>query len=363
MFDSILPKMVFPKDVSFVDPKYLTLRFDGEDDNIVSIEKGASTIIYKNLDLKEGTSKDVFKKSSDIWIELIRLCEDRAKENKNNFYFNKTTNCFYVTDGHELIDLYDAKSNENVEFLKAKYEEFKLGITERTKTNKLYTEGKDGLVKVILYSSKLDINSSKYAPVVILEANPIKSKYLIYTGILLLPKCILIPNVNEYGSFNQYSDMICNFDIDYALECSTSKAEDLYNDYLHFKEEPVEISARELISLLNKVGFKLELNNDNDIGEIDAIVEQESNDKIQKFFNTFKFTTGETAVDILNLSEFRKIFRYNNLTFLDVLEMLSAEYVKYTGAKITVDILIGILIELYTKSNDEQQVKFIKKEI
>lgn len=363
MFDSIIPQLKYSDNVSFVNPDYLTLNYKDEEPDVVSIEKGASNYIYKYLDIKENTSKEVFKKSSDIWIQLVRLCEERSKEGKDNFYFNKPTNCYFITDAHELIDVYDAKTSENLSYIEDRYEKFKLDITERTKTSKIYTDGKNGLVKIILYSSKIDITSLKYTPVIVLEANTLKSKYSIYTGILLLPSCIFIPNIGNNFVFNQYSELICNFDVDYMLDYAGERAEELYNDYLHFKEEPIEISARELISLLNKVGFKLQLNNDNDLGEIEAMVDDESNNKIQNFFNTFKFSTEETAVDILNLNEFRKMFRYNSLTFLDTLEILSGEYVKYTGAKITVDVLIGIIQTLYEKTYDERQVEVIKKEI
>ena len=166
-----------------------------------------------------------------------------------------------------------------------------------------------------------------------------------------------------YNSFESYSEMIINFSIDNALEYATDYAEELYNNYKAFKDNPIEISARELMTLLNKVGYKLKLNTDNDIGEIAEIVEEESNEKIQNFFNTFKFTTGETATDIIGLNEFRKMFRYNKLTIVDVLEILSREYIKYTGSKITAEILAKITTSLYDKLVDKDLVEVIKGDI
>ena len=84
---------------------------------------------------------------------------------------------------------------------------------------------------------------------------------------------------------------------------------------------------------------------------------------MQNFFNTFTFSTGESAHDILALPELKKIFRYNKLTILDVLTILSKEYLTWDGSKINADILGGIVFNLYDKQNDKKQVELIKLEV
>ena len=52
------------------------------------------------------------------------------------------------------------------------------------------------------------------------------------------------------------------------------------------------------------------------------------------------------------------------MTLLDVLEILSKEYLTYDGSKITVELLGDIVFKLYdTKNVDRYQVDDVKKEI
>ena len=162
---------------------------------------------------------------------------------------------------------------------------------------------------------------------------------------------------------DKLNDFIRYLDIDKALIAAKENAEKLYEAFKVFQENPVEISARELIGLLKKVGYKLTLKDDDSLAEIDKLDDSENNKKIQDFFNTFIDETGETAFDILALSELRKIFRYNKLTLLDTLMILSKEYLNYDGAKITSEVLSDIVFTLNDKSNDRLQSESVKKEI
>ena len=362
MFEGILPEIKQPNDITYESPKLMTLRFEDSEDIVVSVEKGANSYISDMYGIKDSTLKEVYKKSPELWRDLIKVCEDENKSQPAGFSLYGENNLFFVTNAHELIDIKDGLNEDNIESIINSYEDLKLDITERTRTAQIYTDGKDGLAKIILYSTKSSITDS-YTPVIVIESNLRKSTYNVYTGILLFSSYTLIPELSYYASFKHYTDFITGFNVEHALEHSMENAKSLYDDYKQFEENSPEISARELLSLLSKVGYKLRLESDNDIGEIAAIAETESNEAIQRFFNTFKFTTGETATDILNLSEFRKIFRYNSLTFLDVLKILSTEYIIHEGAKITVDILISIMDVLYHKSDDNRQVQKVKEGI
>lgn len=363
MFNSIIPNIVKADEIIFKDPKYIIMRFSDSEDRIVSLEKGASNYLYNKFKLKESTSKEVYKKSIELWERLLCVCENESTDSKDNFYLNKDTNIFMVTDSNELIDVFDAGSEELYDNFESRYEEFKLDISEMTKTRKMYREGSNGLIKLLFYRADYPITEAEYTPVIILEANPIKSTYKIYTGIYLFSKSIIIPNLSVTPVLKFYHDLVNSFDIDSVLEYAESVAENLYDEYKDFVKNQVEISARELLSILKKVGYKLQLNNDNDLGDISNLEEIESNEQIRNFFNTFKFITGETAVDILNLSELRKIFRYNKLTFMDVLEILSKEYLNQDNSAVTIETLIDLICILHDKDEDKKQAENLKKEI
>ena len=64
------------------------------------------------------------------------------------------------------------------------------------------------------------------------------------------------------------------------------------------------------------------------------------------------------------MSDLKKTFRYNKLTLLDMLTLLSKEYLNYSSAKITADILSNIVFKLsHSVSVDKYQSDDVKREI
>lgn len=368
MFEAMLTKVTKPADVVWDSPKYLHIKLASEDDKYDTYEilKGADIFLHKQLDLKPSTSKEVYKKAELIWKQLKDEQLKKAKDNPDPramFYLTKPE-VLYLTDEYKnVVDVFDARNDDAIKEFEEQLEKFTLDITTNEKTDKFFTDGKGGLVKLVFYKHGTDLTKEDYVPVVILEYNNNKSQYKVYTGILIYDPFVFIPNISTYSDANTLSDFIKGFNIDEILKYSTENAEELYKSYTQFKENSVEISARELISLLKKVGYKLQLKTDDQLDEIEAIQDSESNQKIQEFFNTFTLTTGETAYDILSLSELKKIFRYNKLTLLEVLAILSKEYLTYDGTKITADVLSSIVFNLYDKQNDKRQAESIKHEI
>lgn len=368
MFEVMLTKAMRPKDVIWDSPKYLHIKFEDNDEKYDTCEifKGADIFLHKQLDLKPSTSKEVYKKAETIWKELKDLQLQKAKDNPDSravFYLNKPEVLYLMDDYKNVVDVFDARDEEVIKEFEGQLEKFTLDITTNEKTDKFFTDGKGGLIKLVFYKHGTDLTKEEYTPVVILEYNNNKSQYRVYTGILIYDPFVFIPNISTYSDTDRLNNFIKSFDIDEILKYSTENAEELFKSYTQFKENSVEISARELISLLKKVGYKLQLKTDDQLDTIEAIQDSESNQKIQEFFNTFTFTTGETAYDILSLSELKKIFRYNKLTLLEVLAILSKEYLTYDGTKITADILSSIVFNLYDKQNDKKQAESIKNEI
>lgn len=365
MFESILGKVVKPKEVFWNSPKYINFVFDNES-KTYEIFKGADVFLHKKLDIKPSTSKEVYKKSEDIWKQLRDCQLNKLKDNPDSrdyFAFDKESIVYITDDSDNLIDIFDAYDKENVDNFEETLSKFIIDITTTEKTKKFFADGKGDIVKLICYDKDADLPNEDFTPVVIFEISSKKSIYKVYTGILIFKTFTFIPSMGEYLDCDCYSDLVKLMDISVALDYSKEQAQGLYDAYLSFKDSPIEVSARELISLLKKVGYKLELLEDNSLNSISAMDDEESNKKIQDFFNTFRFTTGESAYDILALTELKKIFRYNKLTLLDTLSILSKEYLSYEGGKITADILSSIVYNLYDKQNDKRQSESIKHEI
>lgn len=363
MFDLLSAKVLNKKEVSLTRPnEIMILEEDAEKPVIYTIEKGANKYLYKQLGISASTSKEVFKVDETIWKNLIQHQVSDIDGKPSPFKFEDDNVRYLIDNNYSLIDM-TTMADEYCEDLKSKIDLFNMEVNSIEHTKKFYVEGSGGLIKLVLYKADANIVEDEYTPVVILEVNNKKAEYSIYTGILVYKSFTFIPSMNPVATYQSYIDFVMCLNILGTLELSENNAEDLYNSYLDFKTGHIEISARELIRILNKVGYKLELKEDMSLDDIEKLRDEESNLVIKNFFNSFKMSTGETAEDILNLSEVKKIFRYNKLTIVDLLEILSKEYLKDDGAKITAQILSDLVFGLYTKKTDNIDAKGIIDDI
>lgn len=366
MLESMIPKIIEFKDIQWIAPDMFNIKI-GEEVIPYKILKGALNILAKELGFKTPVSKDVYKIDKDVWNTLKQIVLDKAADKNNNTKYNfdlKSNNLIYLADNsNNLIDIYKASSEDLVNEYKEILDKFVIDITTTEKYHKFFTDGKGGLVKLVLYSKDINPAEVDYTPIVLLEFNNEKAVYKGYTGILIYNTFTFIPSISSYIDSDSLGEFIYRLNLEEMLKYSIESAQDLYTAYKSFKQNEVEISARELISILKKVGYKLELKTDDNLDSIQNLNDEEGNLKIQNFFNTFTFSTGESAHDILALPELKKIFRYNKLTILDVLTILSKEYLTWDGSKINADILGGIVFNLYDKQNDKKQVELIKLEV
>jgi len=363
MFESIIGKVRKPEKVVWNSPKFITLEREDDDKNLYTIYKGAETYLYKKLGIKPGTSKEVYKLSENIWHNLMNLQMDKAKDNEpNSFSMTDDSTIYIVDDNNNLIDVFNVYSEEYLQEFKNKLNKYVIDVTTDEKTRKFFTDGKDGTLKLVCYNKNLNIVEEPYTPVVILELNTVKSVYNVYTGILIYSTFTFIPNFNPVLSEDKFSSLVDKLDIMECLKYAEDGSSELYETYTKLLENDIEISARELLSLLKHLGYKLALKDDNQLGEITNLVDEEANLTIQNFFNTFVMITDETAMDILSMSDLQRIFRYNKLTFMEVLKILSKEYLTYEGSKITADILGNIITDVYSKKTDRSQANKIIKE-
>lgn len=368
MFDSIIAKQIKPLGIAWNRPKYIEIESETEEGSKTveyQILKGADIFLHKQLQLKPSTSKEVFKKDEKIWNDLKNIQLEKAKDPQKSRYpftLDKET-LVYLTYGNTLVDVFDAFNLDSKKEFEEKLDQFVTDVTTTDKTKKFYADGKGNIVKLVCYDKNSDLTKEDYTPVVLIEFNNDKSTYKVYNGILIFKTFTFIPSLLAYQEYNCYSDLIKNVDISSVLDHSKESAKDLYDIYLNFVSSPVEISARELIKILKNVGYKLELTEDDQLNSIEAIADEESNLKIQNFFNTFTNTTGETAYDIFALAELKKAFRFNKLTLIELLSILSKEYLTYDGGKVTASILNDLIYSLYNKNNDKRFVESIEKEI
>ena len=368
MFDLMVTKCVSPKSVSWEGPTTMLMDIgDDEGPQMYNLLKGAEDFIHTQIGVKPATSKELFKKSKELWKQLRDIQLSEAKDQVSEvlqFYLEKPTLLYLVNDHKDIVDMIQFKSIEEMEEFKVQHQNYILEITTVNNTKKFFTDGKNGLVKLICSDKEIDVATAEYTPVVILELNNKKSKYEVYSGILIYKDFTFIPSISydvsdkSLGSFIQYFDMAS------YLKYATDRAEDLYKSYKLFQENPVEISVREMTGLCGKVGYKLELDDETKLHPIEALSDEENNRRIQEFYNTFKDISGETTYEILQLSDLRKTFRYNKLTLLEVLGILSKEYLTYDGSKITAEILGDIVYKLMNNKNvDKLQVEDVKKDV
>ena len=367
MLDIIATRCVKPREVVWDSPTEMSLDID-DGAGLVSYKllKGAENYIHKQVEFRVATSKDVFKKSPEIWAQLrdvlLRNAEDRNVESQR-FSLDNEHLVFLIDGNKSIVDIYDFhNSNMEDEFIQ-KHQKYIIDITTAENNKKMFTDGSNGLLRLVLWDKNIDVVNVDYAPVLLLDINHQKSSYKVFSGIFIYKLFLFIPYMNCDIDADSLSTFISSYDSKILFEYANERGADLYASYLKFKDSDIEVSVREFSNVLRKVGYKLELDTADRLAPIPNINDDENNQKIQDFYNTFLDITGENALDILQLSDFKKTFRYNKITLLDVLGILSKEYLTYDGAKITADILSSIVYKLFdSKSVDKIQVESIKRE-
>lgn len=361
MFDSVLTKCTGVKKGDWITPDEVQLDIGEEQDVRSTLLKGALNYLYNKVDLKYNTSKEVYKKSEDIWNELKNLQLDRIKNDFNNsFTLNKDTVIYLLDNVNDVVDMEDLITEEEFKKFKDLHKQFTLELTTTNKTKKFFTDGKNGLIKFVCYRSDYDITQKEYTPVVILEMNTVKSDYTVYSGILIYKNFTFIPNASYLVHSDSLISFIKFFDMDKYLDYSDEDSGRLYDLYTQFT--PIEISARELTTLVKKAGYKLEVDKmTGSLLPIEKMNDEVNSEKVADFYNTFK---QESALDILSLNEFKKTFRYNELTLEDLLQIFSKEYLQYDGSKITVKLLGDLVYRLIDlKNTDKVQTDTIIDEV
>lgn len=365
MFEYCMTKVVEPKDVKWVAPDIIHMPINDETVPL-KLYKGACDYLYHQIDIKQSTSKEIFKKVNVLWEQMkdiqLAKCNERPRE-LDNFNLNKETVAYLVTPDNNVVDIEDLKKMERLEEFKDIHQKFNLELSTIQTTRKFFQESKGGLFKFVCYNKNYDIENREYTPIVVLELNYEKSVYRVYTGILIYKDFLFVPSLYCLLEDVRLYDFIIHFDMPKYLEQAEEDSSALYDIYVAAKENPIEISVREVTNLFKKVGYKLEIDDLNALHPVDGIVDDDSNSMIQEFYNTFVDKTGETALDILQLNDFRKTFRYNKLTMLDMLGIMSKGYLTYSGSKITAEILGDIIIKMKNINNaDKGQVKIIEDE-
>lgn len=365
MLEQMVVKAVRPEYIRWDNPKTITLKEKDKDEVVCDLLKGAKNFLYSKIDLKSSTSEDLYKKSKEIWTELKDLQLDKCGDSNNvaPFTLDDSKLVYLVANDREVVDMIDFKEEVDIKEFTDKLNKYVLDITTTQLTHKFFADGKGGVIKLICYRADSDLLEQEFTPVVILEFNNIKSEYRIYTGILIYSTFTFVPTSMPYMECASMSNIIKFMNLSEILEASEESAQGLYDAYTSFKSNPVEISSRELLSFLKQAGYKLELQDDANLAPIESISDEENRAIIQEFFNTFVFSTGESAYDILKLSDIKKVFRYNKLTILDLLAILSKEYLTYDGSKINCNMLSSLVSILYTKQYDKRVMKDIEQEI
>lgn len=362
MFELLSAKLLDKKEVTLSKPNEIIILENGVDKPVIyDIEKAASTFMYKQLGATASTCKELYKNNEPMWKSYIdsRLEDKDGRPAPFKFEYNDVR---YVADNnYSLIDM-SIMSDDYYEDFKSRLETYNMEINSLEHTNKFYFNGTGGLVKLVLYRAGANLVENDYTPVVVLEVNNKKAEYSIYTGILIYKSFAFIPSMNPVATYQSYIDFIMSINILGTLQLAEESGQDLYHAYLDFKTGHAEISARELIRILNRVGCKLELKEDLSLDDISNLQDEEANRTIKDFFNSFVKVTGETAEDILNLSEIRKVFKYNKLTIVDLLEILSKEYLK-DDTKVSAQILSDLVFGLYTKKIDNTDAKSVIEDI
>lgn len=357
ILDNLICKLEEPKDIILKD--YNHLNFKLNDVNMDSeILKSAKNKIYKNLGISYNTSKEVFKTEKAIWTDLISKC-NLINENRDGLRaFNlKNDNISYILDqNNNIVDIgVDCDKND----IKNRLEILNLELTTTDHTKKFFADSKNDTLKLVCYDKDIDIVKEHYTPIVILEMNHNKSIYNVYTGILIYNNFTFLLNIDANIKETSFIDLLYSLNMNEQMDLAKQDGQGLYEKYQDILKADTEISVRELTRLLKKhCGYKLEYDPSNDsLLGIQQIQDSESNKLITNYYNTFE---GESAIDVITSSELKQIFKYNKLTLVQVLRILSKEYLNYESSRLTANTLSLISYDLISKNMDKIRIQDLK---
>ena len=372
MFEESIANCIRPKKVEWVSPSTIQLSTDeNEDPRPYDIMKCAEKFLYKKVDISTSMSKELYKKSEDLWKQLrdmqLARCKDRAKIN-DQFDLTSSNIVYMVTKHGDIVDMVEISDDSDFDQLDEATQKFNLELSTRENTTTIFGEGAGGLCKFVLYNKDYDVESRDYTPVLLVELNHLKGNYVIYSGIMIYENNqfqTFIPSTTPFAGSDKYHLFVQGFNIDEFLKYTEETAQELYDVYKQFKENPVEISLREVSAILSKIGCRPAVDEYDfeKVAPFPKIFDETTNMQLQEYFNSYKFVTHEVAADLIGLSEFRKTFRYNKLTLLDLLKMLSNEYMSYNDTRVTANVLSNIVIKLYDRSSsDKLLTQLVKNE-
>lgn len=353
--------MSCPKNIKWIGPDKMLIDEDG-DERVYKLLKGAIDELHNQIDYKVSASVELNKKAIELWNELINIKLDSVSL---NFELDKDTVIYFKREGavNEIIDIMDTHTKDLYDEIISRHDKFVVDITTSKVANKIFTIDDSDIWKFIFYDKSINnVEEYEFVPIVLLELNFKKSIYVAYCGIYIPKTQTIFLRLGDLLSRARYGDMVYSFDLEKCLDIAKECADDLYENYKSVKAKPEEISVRELVGILKTVGYKLEIDDVGDLLPIKKIYDDDNNQKIMDYFNTFKFTTGESAWDIYKLTSFKQTFKYNKLTMLEVLEILSKEYLLKGGEKITGELLMNLSYRLFDKANlDIVQVKSLEE--
>lgn len=373
-YEDFLTKCVRPNEAELVSPKRINLKFDGDEEmTSYNLLKGAQNGLFNKdvFNMKFSVANGLYIKSEQLWLELrdklLADCVDRPTDYEK-FELTKPTVVYFATERGDIVDIYDAKTPERVEELEDANHRFIIEITTRQNTNTMFQSGKGGWQKFILFDANRSIENDTYTPVVILELNHKKAQYYVYNGILILNEThrfVFIPSLSANIKTDSYCDFLLHFDLNDFLQVATESAESLYQAYQKFLKDSPEISVREMTILLSKIGCKPTVTKESldKLAPLENMGDDTYNERLQDYYNSFRFVTGESAADLLKLGDFRRSFRYNKIRLIDMVIMLSNEYITNNNSQVSIDILGQIVCKLYNSiSTDKEQVELVLKE-
>ena len=95
MFDALITKCVTPKTATWDAPTKMTLDLGDENGpQTYILQKGAVESLHTIIEVKVATSKEIFKKSEEMWKQLRDVQLDVAKDKMveaQSFYLDKPT--------------------------------------------------------------------------------------------------------------------------------------------------------------------------------------------------------------------------------------------------------------------------------
>lgn len=341
-----------PTGVRFTEPSMLSAKLNQGDveNTFLELFGESKKYIYGNLKLQQSLSNQVYKISDKAWNEII-AAKMVDENDEPTLELNKDELKYIITGDNNLVTITEAANIEN------NWNKFEKDITEnfankeKIKVEDIYNE--EIMLQRFLISK--EIEGKPYSALNIIELDFKWGYFIVYSGIKYNNDGVIVLMEKPSLIKQKLGEFLEALDLESEINLSEKMSPLIAQDFELSERLTSKISVRELLDIMKFAGMKVDFETDKG-SEGKALkvigIEESDSNKICETLNSFKIPFKSLS----RMSYLKKSFKQDNLSFMEVLEMLS-KYVYSMNLNVNGRLLTVVAQALLSKDYDQAVIK------